>query len=203
MAPPLDDILPVVLVGGRSLRFGRDKLREPMPGGGILVDRPIAALRAVFGPCVHLCGSCGPEIARLADACIQDEHAGAGPLGGIVSSLREAGATGRHAVFILAGDLPGITAEVVRALVDAAGAKSPAKAVLGRTDRLQPCIGLYRTAALPVLERSATAAGKGPALAAVVEVLHPQTVLIPPDAAVNLNTPRDLDAFREQASPHS
>ena len=49
----MEEIQPIVLVGGSSRRFGRDKLREPVAGPdgsvGWLVDRPIAALRGVFG----------------------------------------------------------------------------------------------------------------------------------------------------------
>ncbi len=57
----LATIQPVVLVGGRSTRFGRDKLREPVGcAREPLVQRPIRALRAVFGPRVMLVGECHP-----------------------------------------------------------------------------------------------------------------------------------------------
>ncbi len=88
-------IQPIVLVGGSSRRFGRDKLREPL-GGGWLVDRPIAALREVFGGHVRLVGACHPEVARRGDGVIPDSHPGTGPVGGIVSAL-EACTAAAHA----------------------------------------------------------------------------------------------------------
>src|SRR5262245_5365872 len=87
---PLDlsTIHPVVLTGGRSTRFGSDKLRARLDDDGtLLIDRPIAALRAVFGPRVALVGDCDPAVAARADLIIRDLHPGRGPIGGILSAL--------------------------------------------------------------------------------------------------------------------
>ena len=61
----LDLIQPVVLVGGKSRRFGRDKLREPIGESRAewLVDRPIRALREVFGARVAVVGECDADVA--------------------------------------------------------------------------------------------------------------------------------------------
>src|SRR5262245_59553696 len=85
-APALDVFQPIVLVGGKSTRFGRDKLREVV-GDGWLVDRPIAALREVFGARVAVVGECDDEVAQRGDRVITDRFPGVGPIGGIVSAL--------------------------------------------------------------------------------------------------------------------
>jgi molybdopterin-guanine dinucleotide biosynthesis protein A len=140
-------IQPIVLVGGRSRRFGRDKLIEPW-GDGVLVQRPIDALRAMFGPRVRLVGDCDARLPALADGVIPDLHPGAGPMGGIISALAGSG----QGVFVLAGDMPACDPGTIRRILAAAKAHPLALAALARTDRLHPCVGLYRHGALAVLE---------------------------------------------------
>ncbi len=138
---------PIVLVGGRSERFGRDKLREPVSADGLewMVDRPIRALREVFGACVAVVGNCDPAVAARADHAIRDRYPGTGPAGGVLAALEHYGTD----VFVLAGDLPNVTASAVRTLLDAAAATSSAAGVwvvLASSNGVQPCIGLYRQA---------------------------------------------------------
>src|SRR5438552_9917188 len=132
----MEPIQPIVLVGGRSTRFGRDKLREPL-GEGWLIDAPIRALREVFGSPVAAVGECDPDVAARFDRIIPDLHPGAGPIGGIVSALKSAG----KAVFVLAGDLPRITPGVVRAVAGAAETNPWAWAVMaqGARGKVEPC----------------------------------------------------------------
>ena len=176
-------IQPVVLGGGRSRRFGRDKLREPIGPGRVLVDQPIAALREVFGPRVALVGLCDVGGAARADAVIPDRYPDAGPIGGILSALEATGT----AVVVLAGDLPRIDAATVRAIVTAALAHPAAAAVLAQTDHLQPCIGLYRPSAAAVLADRLGAGGSSRLWDAI-----PADRLVPvpvyPHAVVNANT---------------
>ncbi len=141
-------VQPIVLVGGKSRRFGRDKLCEPWgEPGGVLVQRPIEVLRSIFGPRVKLVGECDPRILPLADGVIIDEHPGVGPIGGIISALK----LGPGSVFVLAGDMPNVlTGDVLRTLCAAQQATS-AFAALATTDRIHPCAGIYFHAALPSL----------------------------------------------------
>jgi molybdopterin-guanine dinucleotide biosynthesis protein A len=180
---------PIVLVGGRSRRFGRDKLLEPL-AGGVLVDRPIAALRAVFGPRVLTVGDCDPRVAARADGAIWDRYPGAGPIGGILSALEATGI----AVFVLGGDLARADAALVRAVLDRAARAPEASTVLARADRPEPCVGLYRPTAIGPL-RSHLGAGRAslhdalPASAAVFTEVAPACL-------VNVNEPHDLRAER-------
>ena len=148
----LDSIQPVVLVGGRSRRFGRDKLREPLGADGAewLVDRPIRALREVFGARVAVVGECHADVAARADLQLRDDYPGMGPAGGILAALEQSAGD----VFVLAGDLPDITASAIRAIVDVASAVKARDAwvIMAEADGLQPVIALYRQAVRRHLE---------------------------------------------------
>jgi molybdopterin-guanine dinucleotide biosynthesis protein A len=196
--PLLDSILPIVLVGGKSRRFGRDKLLEPRPNSSLLVDIPIAALRDVFGSRVALCGRCNPEVSARADYLIDDLYPGAGPLGGIVSALTQAQAKHMDWVFVLAGDLPGITQDAVLAIVAAQIAAPGAAIIAAQTDRLQPCIALYHQRTLErLLPAASVEAQRTPSLARVVASFGPDLATCPIDPrwAANVNTPDQLAAF--------
>lgn len=130
-----------MLVGGRSVRFGRDKLLAEV-GGRPMVAAPIAALRAVFGPRVTVVGDCDPAVRALADAWLPDDHPGTGPMGGIVTALARLGMP----ALVLAGDLPAIDAVTVRRLVDAFATRPDAAVVMATTvedSRGHPCTAIY------------------------------------------------------------
>jgi molybdopterin-guanine dinucleotide biosynthesis protein A len=132
-----------VLVGGRSLRFGRDKLLADV-GGRPMVAAPIAALREVFGPRVTVVGDCDPAVRALADDWLPDDHPGTGPMGGIATALARLGMP----TAVLAGDLPAIDATTVRKLLDGRFARPDAAVVLATTGmgdgvRDQPCTAVY------------------------------------------------------------
>lgn len=189
-----DAIQPIVLVGGRSRRFGSDKLSEPVPEGTQtwMIDRPIAALRAVFGSRVASVGECAPEVAVRVDSVIPDVYPGAGPIGGVLSALLHT----RTEVFVLAGDLPNIQAQDVRAVLAAAAEAPGAAAVLAAADGLQPCIGLYRPHAIDHL-RSALGPGGNHSLGAALPTALVAHLDIPIEHAANVNTRGDLRAVRK------
>ncbi|MBL8760250.1 MAG: molybdenum cofactor guanylyltransferase [Phycisphaerae bacterium] len=182
----LASIQPVVLVGGKSTRFGRDKLREPWQGG-VLVERPINALRDVFGRRVMLVGDCDPSLHTLADGVIPDRHPGVGPIGGVISALEYANSP----VFIAAGDMPGIDAPTIRVLVAAFAADPAALAIFACDPSPHPALAIYRPGSLPLL-REKLARGER----ALHSALPPELVVrVPcdPRALRNVNTPADGD----------
>lgn len=180
----LASVQPIVLVGGRSRRFGRDKLREPWGSDGrVLVQYPIDALRRVFGRRVKLVGACDPAIELLADGIIPDLHPGVGPIGGVVSAL----AHWSGPIFVLAGDMPCFgDREIAEILVEAAR-RPAAHAVLACTDRLHACAGVYTQHARPALETRLSSANY-----ALVMALEPTAICQVPvcrEAAANVNVP--------------
>ncbi len=196
----VDSIQPIVLVGGKSRRFGRDKLREPWAvaspsdrsnrqrAHSVLVQRPIEALRRVFGPRVKLVGDCDGAIIPLADGIITDSHPGMGPMGGIISALRACGGP----VFVLAGDMPAFTHEHVWLILQAACANPHAVAVLAATDQIHPCAALYQPLALQLLsERAARGEFK---MQTAIEPSRMILVPIADEAVANINHPTDISA---------
>ena len=180
-----DQIDPVVLTGGMSTRFGRDKLCERLDDGRMLIDRPVAALRAVFGPRVAIVGACDPLVRTRADRVIDDPYPGVGPIGGIVAALQDS----PRDVFVLAGDLPAIEPAHIRQILGVAGLWPGAHAVLARTDRLEPLIGLYRRVCLPVLLQRLERGERS--LHDAIAAVHRRDVPLASEAAQNINTTVD------------
>ncbi|AKF03427.1 NTP transferase domain-containing protein [Sandaracinus amylolyticus] len=133
---------PIVLVGGRSARFGRDKLREPLEGGW-LVDRAITALRDATGRAVTLVGACDPEVAARGDAQLDDAHEGHGPAGGVLTALERLGD-----VVVLPGDLPRVRAATLVPVI-AAAERAPGALVVRA--RREPLVAVYRRALAPCI----------------------------------------------------
>ena len=184
-------IHPIVLVGGKSVRFGRDKLREPLSGPHEwLVDCSVRALREVFGARVTLVGDCHPDVAARGDDHVADRYPAVGPGGGILTALEYTGGD----VFVLAGDLPYVTASGVRAVLaaasahetDATDATAPL-VVLAESNGVHPCFGLYRYAVRGALA-DRLQIGRG----SLYDLVPSTRRLLVPVTAVettNLNTP--------------
>jgi molybdopterin-guanine dinucleotide biosynthesis protein A len=189
----LASIVPTVLAGGRSERFGRDKLLADVAGRP-MIAAPIAALREVFGPRVVVVGPCDPAVRALADDWLADDHPEAGPLGAIATALARLG----RPTLVLAGDLPAIDAAAVRCLADAflaAPTAAVALAISGEHPNLRehPCAALYGLPMLETLESGLRrsrfglreAIGQLPA-SNVVRVRLPERIL------ANVNDPAEL-----------
>lgn len=143
-----------------------------------------------------LVGDCAPQLRSRADGHIADLLPGAGALAGIISALSAAHDRAQTAVLILAGDLPRITPEAVRSILAAAARSPDAPAVVAFADGVQPCIALYRAAALAPLRDAASAGPRTRPLTDIVQSIGAATVPIDPLCALNVNTPRDLESFQ-------
>ncbi len=207
MSPALDIAVGIVLVGGRSTRFGRDKLCEPWrgsEGGEWLVDQPLRALRRAGVRRVLAAGACDPAIAERFDGVLDDAQAAApirsGPLAGIVAALEwiEERA-GEDAIIALAGDLPHVKAETLLALIDAAARDRSADVIAASsasgTPPCEPCIAIYRRSALPGLRRAlppASDSDRTPSLQSILASLRLARVTRPSEELVNANRREDL-----------
>ncbi|MFZ2875053.1 MAG: molybdenum cofactor guanylyltransferase [Phycisphaerales bacterium] len=192
----LESIQPIVLVGGRSRRFGRDKLREPWGDGGrVLVQYPIDTLRAVFGHRVLLMGECDAAILPLADGVLTDTHPGIGPIGGILSGLKQRSGP----ICVLAGDMPLFRDVELVELLSTARMHYDALAILASTDRLHPCAGVYTQHARPYLEAGVTRGDHR--LHGALDQNGIITVPVNPEATANVNTLDDL--HRRDAPQHT
>ena len=187
-----------ILAGGRALRFGGRPKGLELVAGARIVDRVAAALRDVATD-VLLIGA-PQSVAATLPGCraIPDEAPGDGPLGAIVTALRAAGGD----VMVVAWDMPFVTAEVLRPLLDA---PPGAHAVLWENEGfVEPLCGLYRFGALELLA-SAFAAGERSPRAALDRLRVHLLTCTASDATspfTSVNTAEQLDAAR-RAGPQA
>ena len=171
-----------LLAGGSGTRLGGRSKAAALVGGRPLASYPAEALGAVCDRVAVVCkrDTQLPELSGVErwDEPDEPRH----PLTGIVHALVTAGGP----VLVCAADMPFVTADACRTLVQAAGA-SPA--VVATADGvLQPTFGLYAPAALDVLR----AAPADAPLTRTVEALDPVRVALPPALVRGVNTPEEL-----------
>ena len=124
----------IVLAGGRSSRFGRDKLAEPIAGRPML-DHVIERLRTVTSEIVVVTAAGAmPDIASDVDL-VHDDAPFAGPLAGLAVGLRAID-PGVERVIVVGGDMPTIVPAVLDRLLLALEGREAA--VLADDERERP-----------------------------------------------------------------
>ena len=127
-------ITAIVLAGGRSSRFGRDKLVEPIAGRSLL-QHAISAVRP-FAREVLVVTAPGAIVTAPADVrVLRDPVAYEGPLAGLVTGLR---AAATPLVLVTAGDMPDLAPGVIDLLLDALTPTGIDGAVLEHDGRPRP-----------------------------------------------------------------
>lgn len=184
--PMYANVTGLILAGGRSRRFGSDKARHVV-GDREMIRRVFDALREVTP---EVLVSAGKE-ARSYDVParhVADEVVDAGPLGGLHAGLS---AATRPWVLAVACDLPYLTPDVLRMLLEARS--EGLSAVVARTSegRLHPLCAAYHRSILPVA--SAQLSTGTYALHALLERLPSvRHETVPDEALRNVNHPSDL-----------
>jgi molybdenum cofactor guanylyltransferase len=175
-------VIGVVLAGGAGRRLGGGSKAVAPLAGRPLVEYPLEALAGVCERVAVVCKRRTglPELPGTErwDEPDVPRH----PLTGIVHALETAGAP----VLVCAADMPFVTADACRTLIQGAGG-SPA-VVATAEGVLQPTFGLYAPAALDVLR----AAEPDAPLTRTVEALDPARVALPPGLVRSVNTPEEL-----------
>lgn len=185
----------IVLAGGRSARFGRDKLAEPI-GGRPMLDVVIDALRPVLSDVLVVGAERAapvlPPDVNLAHDRVEFE----GPLSGLASGLVVLDPSVDR-VLVVGGDMPGLVPAVLERLV--AALEGHDAAVLADETGPRPLpMAIRPSVAGPVVER--LIAGGERRLRALIDELD--AVVIPPavwgldDPAgatlIDIDTPDDL-----------
>jgi molybdenum cofactor guanylyltransferase len=174
-----------VLVGGRSSRMGCDKALLPFRGGA-LAQSVARAVSAAAGSATMVGDPA--RYGGLGYAVIADLYPGEGPLGGILTALRNTSADWN---LITACDMPQLDPELLRGLLKTA-AESVADALLpvGPEGRPEPLCALYHRRCLEPFA-AAFASGVRKVTAALETV---GTVRLPmAEASIfqNVNTPEE------------
>jgi molybdopterin-guanine dinucleotide biosynthesis protein A len=149
-AAPLPAASAIVLAGGRSTRFGRDKLAEPVAGRPLL-DHAILAVARVAREVLVLVPPVG-EIGRLARppdsavrvAVIRDPEPFGGPLVALLAGLERAR---EPFALVVGGDMPGMSPDVLAAMLRALDASEADAVVLAFRGRRQTLPAALRVGA--------------------------------------------------------
>ena len=139
----------IVLAGGRSSRFGRDKLAEPLDGVPLLTHA-VDAVRSVADEVVVVLGLAALE-PDLPGSIVfaRDPEPFGGPLVGLVAGLEVASS---ERVVVVGGDMPTLAPPVLGLLLERLGEVSATALADDGVVRPLP-MALDRGAALPVGRR--------------------------------------------------
>ncbi len=138
-----------VLAGGQSRRLGRPKALVPVDG----VPLGLWSVRALEGAGLSAgIVSADEAIGKVLGVPSRaDLRPGLGPLGGLWTALEWARERGDDGVFLLACDMPFITKEVVRLVLDQPGVASAV--VPFGPDGMEPLCALYRLPCVEAVEK--------------------------------------------------
>ncbi len=166
--------------------MGRDKATIVV-GGASLAERCAAVLRAVAKPVLTIGGEAGTGLEDVGDPR-------EGPLVALDAGMRALMRAGHDGpVFVLACDMPLVTAGMLHALADH---RRGADAVVPIADgRLQPLCAVYGASARDVIARCVESGARSmrDALAAMRIEIVPAEALGEPQAFTDLDTPQDVE----------
>ena len=181
------NISPYILAGGKSSRMGRDK-RLLKHGGMTLLERTCLLAETTTGRRPILTGDNLATVRYSGYTMLADAMSDKGPLGGIVSALRDCRTDW---ALILPVDMPGLTEEILESMFRLISHEVDV-VTLGSSGFIEPLVAVYRVVALPFWEdrllRNELSPVKGikKLKHRILNVRSPQSVLI------NLNRPEDI-----------
>ena len=129
MSEPPRRVGAIVLAGGRSSRFGRDKLAEPIDGTPML-ERVIEAVGKIATDVVVVAAPDGAPAIRAEVTIAHDQRAFEGPLSGLASGLAALDSQVEH-IIVVGGDMPTLVPAVLERLLELV---DPADAVILEDD---------------------------------------------------------------------
>ena len=199
----------IVLAGGRSRRFGSDKLATLL-GGRTLFSLAIDAVAPVCSELVVVASRDGPLPRYEGDpplplTVLRDSSAYPGPAEALVTGVA---AASRQLALVIGADMPDLVAGVLALMIEACTDPGVDAVVLDDGLRFQPLPCVVRTASVLAIRVAAPDEKRG-SLAAILRSLRlrtiPQAIWRPldPDGETlrDIDSPRDLGA-RAGAARH-
>ena len=188
------DVTAIVLAGGRSSRFGRDKLAEPIDGRPLL-HHAIEAVRPVAGRILVVVAPDAAPILPTGTTLVRDPTPFDGPLAGLLAGLR---AASDPVVVAIGGDTPALVAAVIESMLVALDSSGADAVVLEHDGRARPLPIVLRRE--PAVAAASRLRAKGERrLRAITEVLA--TELVPETEWRSLDpdgvTLRDIDTLAD------
>lgn len=194
----------VVLAGGRSSRFGRDKLAEPL-GGRPLLHHAIDAVRPFANEIIVVAAPGGRPDMPAGAILAHDSSAFEGPLAGLLAGLE---AASEPVVLVVGGDMPALVGAVLESMLVALDAPGVDAVVLEHDGRARPLPMVARRDLALAATASLRASGER-RLRAITDVLStlviPEPIWRPLDPAgvtiLDIDTPADLSGDGPAGSP--
>ena len=183
----------VVLAGGKSTRFGRDKAKMEFFGQRVL-DGLVEILRGYPFQKLAVVSAQGQEREWPEPILsLRDDQEGLGPVGGILTALRHL----PGGILVTACDMPLVSGALIEWLLGYYD--TPADAVIPRhLGGIEPLFGIYEKSFLPAIEE-AIQSGRY-ALHFIIEEANVRFVDVPgpfSDRFANVNTPEDYKRIQE------
>lgn len=145
MNDPVRDVTGVILAGGKSSRYGRNKALEEIDGVPI-IERIIHCIGPIF-PHVILITNSPEDYDYLGLPMQEDLIKGLGPLGGIFTALRH---IPHEAGFFVACDMPFLNTQLIRYMVSSRGDHDAVVPRIGW--KIEPLHALYSRQCLPAIQ---------------------------------------------------
>lgn len=139
------NIVGVVLAGGKSSRFGKNKALQ-LIGKEVFIQKSANLLKKIFSKVV-ISANGAEEYNFLKLPIIKDEFKNKGPLGGIYSALKKE----KQNIFVLACDLPFVEEKLIQLILNN-NTKNPV-IFASSNGNTQPLCGLYKLEVLAKLEK--------------------------------------------------
>lgn len=179
----------VVLAGGRSTRFGADKLAAPLRGSTVLDH-----LLDTLPPHWPVVAVGAPRAVGRDVTWTTEEPPGTGPLAAVLAGVAVART---DVVAVVAGDMPDAAPALARlvAVLTAAGPQVEAAVAVDDANRPNPLLAAYRTAAVLA---AAPEDPRGVPARSLLGLAHVE-VAVPGAAARDVDTPADLAALEDHA----
>ena len=146
------DITGVILAGGKSLRYGRNKALVEVDGTR-LIERVISVMQPLFEDLIIITNT-PREYDYLQLPMHEDVIKGLGPLGGVYTGLETISS---ESGFFVACDMPFLQNDLIRHMVEI---KGDFDAVVPKVDwKIEPLHAIYTRNCLPAIKRLIDAQG--------------------------------------------
>lgn len=149
MLPPFG----AIMAGGQNTRYGDLKALAPV-GGHAIIARVLRSLREVV-PDIILIANNADAYSKIDLPSRPDQVTGLGALGGLHSALTWAREEGRAGILAVACDMPFVSSDLLRHVLEVADAEPAADVVIpesGSRRGLEPLCAYYSVRCLPAIE---------------------------------------------------
>jgi molybdopterin-guanine dinucleotide biosynthesis protein A len=150
MLKPENNICGAILAGGKGRRIGYPKARLRI-GGERVVDRVVKTLKGIFEEVIIVVNDREDFPGKAGVSVVEDLIPGRGPLAAIYTALK---LSGREMIFVAAGDMPFLQADLVRRLLAIARREDCDCVIPRNNEGYEPLHAIYAASALSGFERA-------------------------------------------------